>query len=71
LLLILYIEIDNKLIEHARMLTGLATKRAIVDEALRLLIQQYEQKEVRQLRGMLRWEGDLEQMREGRFEPAG
>lgn len=64
------IVIDDELIERARKLTGLATKRAIVDEALHLLIQQYEQREVRQLRGMLRWEGDLEQMREGRFDPA-
>ncbi len=64
------IVIDDELIERARKLTGLATKRSIVEEALRLLIQQYEQREVRQLRGMLRWEGDLEQMREGRFESA-
>ena len=62
------IVIDDELMERARKLTGLATKRSIVEEALRLLIQQYEQREVRQLRGMLHWEGDLEQMREGRFE---
>jgi Arc/MetJ family transcription regulator len=64
------IVIDDELIERARKLTGLATKRSIVEEALRLLIQQYEQREVRQLRGLLHWEGDLEQMREGRFDPA-
>ena len=64
------IVIDDELIERARKLTGLATKRSIVEEALRLLIQQYEQREVRQLRGMLHWEGDLAQMREGRFESA-
>ena len=62
------IVIDDELIERARKLTGLATNRSIVEEALRLLIQQYEQREVRQLRGMLHWEDDLEQMREGRFE---
>ena len=62
------IVIDDELIERARKLTGLATKRSIVEEALRLLIQQYEQREVRQLRGLLHWAGDLEQMREGRFE---
>ncbi len=65
------IEIDNDLIEQARRLTGLATKKAIVDEALRVLIQQYEQREIRQLRGKLRWEGNLDEMREGRFDPAG
>ena len=60
------IVIDDELIERARKLTGLATNRSIVEEALRLLIQQYEQREVRQLRGMLHWEGELEQMRKGR-----
>ena len=65
------IEIDQELIERARRLTGIATKRAIVDEALRVLIRQYEQQEVRQLRGRLHWTGDLEEMREGRFESVG
>ena len=64
------IEIDDELMQRARELTSLPTKRAIVEEALRLLIKQYEQAQVRQLRGKLRWEGNLDEMREGRFEPA-
>lgn len=62
------IVIDEELMAQAQMLTGLSTKKAVVDEALRLLIQKYEQQTVRQLRGKLRWEGDLADMREARVD---
>jgi Arc/MetJ family transcription regulator len=65
------IVIDEKLIGQAKRLTGLKTKRAVVEEALRTLIQLKEQAQVRDLRGKLRWEGDLDSMREGRFEASG
>ena len=65
------IDIDDELLERARELTGLKTKRAIVEEALHARIRQYEQAQVKGLRGKLKWEGDLDQMREGRFEPVG
>jgi Arc/MetJ family transcription regulator len=61
--------IDDELIDQARRLSGLKTKRAIVEEALKMLISSYEQAEVRNLRGKLRWEGDLDKLRENRFEP--
>jgi Arc/MetJ family transcription regulator len=63
------IVIDEDLMTQAQQLTGIQTKRQVVEEALRLLIQLYEQAQVRQLRGQLVWEGNLAQMREGRFEP--
>jgi len=65
------IVLDDELLERARKLTGLTTKRAVVEEALRLLVKLREQEGVRSLRGRLRWEGDLSQMREGRFDVAG
>jgi Arc/MetJ family transcription regulator len=43
--------------------TGIKTKRAVVEEALRTLIQLKRQEEVLALRGKLHWEGDLDQMR--------
>jgi Arc/MetJ family transcription regulator len=61
------IELDDRLLSQARKLTGLNTKRAIVDEALRVLIRLYRQRNVRKLRGKLEWQGSLETMREGRF----
>ncbi len=47
------IVIDDKLVEEARRLTGIMTKRALVDEALRVLI------EVRRRRSLLELEGRI------------
>ncbi|MCB9430951.1 MAG: type II toxin-antitoxin system VapB family antitoxin [Ardenticatenaceae bacterium] len=65
------IDIDAGLIEQAHQLSGLLTKRAVVEEALRLMIQHYQQLQVRQLRGKLKWEGNLNEMRANRFNNAG
>ncbi|GIK56491.1 MAG: type II toxin-antitoxin system VapB family antitoxin [Chloroflexi bacterium] len=63
--------IDDDLMAQAQRLSGIQTKRQVVEEALRLLIQMYEQSQVRELRGQLSWNGNLAEMREGRFEPSG
>ena len=47
------IELDDELIEEARRLTGISTKRALVDEALRTLI------ELRSRRSLLDIEGKI------------
>jgi hypothetical protein len=39
----------------------------VVHEALRTLILLYEQAEIRNLRGKLKWEGDLDEQRLSRF----
>lgn len=59
--------IDDQLMADAMESTGLKTKRAVVEEALRTLVQLKAQERVRSLRGKLQWEGDLNAMREGRF----
>jgi Arc/MetJ family transcription regulator len=61
------IVLDEDLIERAQKLTGIKTKRAVVQEALRTLILLREQAEVRQFRGKLKWEGDLDKMRQSRL----
>jgi Arc/MetJ family transcription regulator len=58
--------LDENLIERAQKLTGIKTKREVVQEALRTLILLREQAEVRQFRGKLKWEGDLDEMRQAR-----
>jgi Arc/MetJ family transcription regulator len=58
--------LDEDLIERAKRLTGIKTKRGVIQEALRTLIQLREQAEVRALRGKLHWEGNLAQQRESR-----
>jgi Arc/MetJ family transcription regulator len=61
------IVIDDKLIRDAMRATGLKTKRAVVEEGLRLLIQIKEQTQIRRLRGKVKWQGNLEAMRAGRI----
>ncbi len=55
--------LDEELMEKAMRYTGLTTKRAVIEEALRLLVRLKSQEEVLNLRGKLHWEGDLEAMR--------
>jgi Arc/MetJ family transcription regulator len=60
------IEIDDELLSQAMTATGLSTKRATVEEGLRLLVRLRRQaKAFGALRG-LGWEGDLDEMRKGR-----
>ena len=57
------IEIDDKLMAQALKLTGLPTKRAVVEEGLRLVVQLHRQaRALKTLKG-LGWEGDLDEMR--------
>ena len=60
------IVLDENLIERAQKLTGIKTKREVVQEALRTLILLREQAEVRQFRGKLKLEGNLDEMRQTR-----
>ncbi|HMO38006.1 MAG TPA: type II toxin-antitoxin system VapB family antitoxin [Saprospiraceae bacterium] len=57
------IVIDDTLMERALTLSGLNTKKAVVEAALKLFIQIQQQAALRALRGKLQWEGDLEEMR--------
>jgi Arc/MetJ family transcription regulator len=63
------IVLDDKLIERAQKITGIKTKREVVQEALRTLILLNEQGEIRTLRGKLKWEGDLNEQRLARIAP--
>jgi len=60
------IVLDEELIDRARKLTGIKTKKQVIQEALSLLIQMKEQEQLRLLRGRLLWEGDLDEMRQDR-----
>jgi Arc/MetJ family transcription regulator len=61
------IEIDDELIARAMKESGARTKKAAVEEGLRLLIRLAGQKRAVQDMVGLGWEGDLEASREGRF----
>jgi len=59
------IVIDDQLMADALKATGLGTKKEAVEEGLKLLIRRNRQQEIRKLRGKLRWEGNLDEMRGG------
>lgn len=50
------IDLDEELVEKARELTGLRTKKAVVEAGLRALIKLNEQSDVRKLWGRLHWQ---------------
>ena len=60
------IEIDDTLIAEAQKLSGQRTKKATVEEALRLMVKLRRQKAVDSAFGQYRWRGDLGRSRKGR-----
>lgn len=57
------IVIDDELMHQAMTLSRLKTKKAVVETGLRLLVQIKKQEKIKSLRGKLKWEGDLDEMR--------
>ena len=60
------IVLDRKLLEAGLKATGLKTRRELVDFALRELLRHKQQRRLLALRGNVKWEGDLAEMRDGR-----
>ena len=60
------IMIDDQLMEDALRATGLPTKRAVVEEGLRMLISVRAQTRIRRLKGKIAWDGDLGALRTSR-----
>jgi Arc/MetJ family transcription regulator len=57
------IEIDDALMAEARKVSGQATKKQTVEQALRLMIRLRRQKEVDAAFGKYRWRGNLARSR--------
>jgi Arc/MetJ family transcription regulator len=60
------IEIDDELMEEAMRRAKTKTKRETVEEGLRLLIKLHRQTGIRRLRGKVKWEGNLDELRSAR-----
>ncbi len=58
--------LDDNLVEKCQKETGIPTVRALIDHALNELLRHKRQKKVFELKGTVRWEGDLEKSRDGR-----
>ena len=57
------IDIDDALLAEAQALSGASTKKDTVRRGLELLVRIGRQSQLKQLRGQLRWEGDLDDLR--------
>jgi Arc/MetJ family transcription regulator len=62
------IVIDDKVVEEAKKLTSLKTKKEVVDFALRELVSQLRRKKLLTIRRKGLWEGDLSRWRRKRFD---
>jgi len=60
------IVLDEKLVRQGLRFTGMKTRRALVDYALRELVRREKQTGLLTLKGKIRWEGNLEAMRSTR-----
>ncbi len=58
--------IDDKLMNSALKQSGLKTKKATIEEGLRLLVKFKKQTKLKKYRGKLKWVGDLDNMRTDR-----
>ncbi|MCX7544362.1 type II toxin-antitoxin system VapB family antitoxin [Marinicella gelatinilytica] len=58
--------IDDKLMAEVIKATGYRTKKEAVEQGLKLLLLRSKQQEIRKLRGRVKWEGDLDEMRSNR-----
>ena len=60
------IVIDDKLMDDAIKASGYSTKKEAVEQGLKLLLLRSQQQDIRKLRGRVKWEGDLDEMRGGK-----
>lgn len=57
------IDIDQQVLQDVIEKSGLPTKKAAVNEALREYLRLLKLKELANLKGKVQWEGNLDQMR--------
>lgn len=58
--------LDDELVEECMKLTGIETRRALIDHALREVRRHGCQRRLLELKGAVKWEGDLAAWREAR-----
>jgi Arc/MetJ family transcription regulator len=52
------IVLDEDLVAEAQRLTGLRTKRGVIEHALRELVRRRQRRRLLELRGRIKWEGN-------------
>ena len=61
-----HIDLDEKLLDQVFQLGGFDTKKAAVNTALAEYVKLLQRRQLLNLRGKIRWEGDLNEMRANR-----
>ncbi len=65
-----YIHLDEALVREGLKITGLRSKKALVEFALRELVKNADKTAILALEGRYRWESDLAESRKPRFAPS-
>jgi len=60
------IDLDNRLVSEGLRVFKCKSKRELVDLALKELLKSARRKEILKLRGQVKWEGDLDDLRRSR-----
>jgi Arc/MetJ family transcription regulator len=58
--------LDDDLVEDCIKATGIKTRKAVIDHALRELLRRENQTKILDLKGNIDWEGNLDEWRQGR-----
>ena len=58
--------LDDNLVEDCIKATGIKTKKALIDHALRELLRHENQIKILDLKGNINWEGNLDEWRQDR-----
>jgi Arc/MetJ family transcription regulator len=59
--------LDDELVDKAKSMTGIRTIRELVHHALRELVRHKRQRDLLKLQGTIEWEGNLDELRQGRM----
>lgn len=54
--------IDERLIADALLVTGLENQQEVIELGLKMLINLKKQEKIKEFKGRLKWEGDLDKM---------
>jgi Arc/MetJ family transcription regulator len=61
------IDLDDELVAKGLKISGLKTKKDLINLALSEFVRRNDQKKILELRGKIQWVGNLEQMRQSRY----
>ncbi|MDH4027693.1 MAG: type II toxin-antitoxin system VapB family antitoxin [Nitrospirota bacterium] len=61
------IDIEDSVMKKAQEINGLNNKSEVVKYAIEKLVRQKEIEHILSLKGQIKWEGNLEEMRKGRY----